>query len=49
MNEKEAYEFGKDCGINGANTTNCNYKIFAKLINTKVWERGKKAGEIERE
>lgn len=44
MDEKTAYEYGKDCAKNGANTTNCNFSIFSKPEYTKEWERGKKDG-----
>jgi hypothetical protein len=32
---KQAFEAGKDCGINGANTENCDFRYFAtwELIN----------------
>jgi len=42
---EEAYNLGYDCGINGPNLTNCNFKIFSTPENTKAWERGKKDGE----
>ena len=41
MNEQEVYDYGRDCGINGANTTNCNFGIFSRPEFTKAWERGK--------
>jgi len=41
MNEKYAYDMGKDCALNGANTTNCSFAIFSKPEFTKAWERGK--------
>jgi hypothetical protein len=37
-----AYNMGKDCAINGANLTNCNFAIFSSPENTKVWEQGKR-------
>ncbi len=43
VNSTEAYKHGYDCGINGANETNCHFSIFASKENTKAWERGKKA------
>lgn len=45
MKEKTAYEHGYDCGINGANQTNCNFTIFSTPEKTKEWERGKKDAE----
>lgn len=41
MNEEEAYNFGRDAGINGANTTNSNFSIFAKPELTKAWVKGR--------
>ncbi len=41
MNEKEAYELGKDCGLNGANTTNSNFRIFSKTEYTTAWTKGR--------
>lgn len=35
------YQAGYDCGKNGANTENCNFKWFDTPENTKEWERGK--------
>ncbi len=37
-----AYEMGRDCGINGANETNCHFAIFSSPENTTAWERGKR-------
>ena len=44
-----AYQMGKDCGINGANTTNCHFSIFSTKEQTKLWELGKADGEKQRE
>lgn len=44
----KAYNFGYDCGKNGANTTNCNFSIFSTPENTKAWERGKAKAEEEK-
>ena len=41
MTAKKAYEFGKDCAVNGANTTNCQISIFSAPEFTRAWERGK--------
>lgn len=41
MEIKEAYEYGKDYAINGANTTNCNCGIFATKELKEAWEEGK--------
>jgi len=38
--EKEAYDFGKDAGINGANTTNSNFRIFTNPKLMDAWQRG---------
>jgi len=49
MNEEEtdAYNMGKDCGRNGANTTNSHFSIFSTPEKTKAWEQGK--AEVENE
>jgi hypothetical protein len=46
--ELEAYEAGKDCAVNGANTTNCHFTHFATPALTKAWEQGKANGESDR-
>lgn len=38
--QMDAYEAGKDSVINGANTENCNFRIFSTPEKTKAWERG---------
>ena len=38
----EEYRAGFDCGINGANEENCNFRLFATPEQTKEWERGKR-------
>ena len=40
-----AYDAGFDCGKNGSDTTNCNFKWFRTPESTKEWERGKADGE----
>lgn len=39
------YDLGYDCGLNGANTTNCSFSIFSNKEATQAWERGKAAGD----
>lgn len=41
----QAYSMGYDCGLNGANTTNCHFGIFSSKENTKAWENGKRDAE----
>lgn len=41
MNEEQAYTFGKDCGLNGANTTNSNFSIFSRPEFTEAWAKGR--------
>ena len=47
QDEKKAFAAGYDCGINGANTTNCHVSLFARPELMKAWEDGKKAAEKE--
>ena len=49
MDEQMAYEFGRDCEINGANTSNCNFAIFSRPEYTKAWEKGKKEASASAE
>lgn len=42
------YDLGFDCGVNGPNTTNCSFSIFANKEATQAWERGKRAGDTQR-
>ena len=44
--EDYAYRMGYDCGLNGANMTNCSASIFGTPENTREWERGKKTAEL---
>ena len=46
--EKYAYEMGKDCSKNGANTTNCHFTIFSTHKKMKAWEEGQRDGDKER-
>jgi len=43
----EAEKAGYDCGKNGANTTNCHFRLFASPELTKAWERGKAKADME--
>lgn len=43
--ETEAYQMGRDCALNGANTTNCHFTLFATPHLTAAWERGKAEAE----
>ena len=47
MKTKESYEYkmGYDSAINGANTTNCHFGLFATREQTSEWERGRRDGE----
>lgn len=47
QDEKSAREAGRDCALNGANTTNCHLSLFARPELTRAWEEGKKQGEAE--
>jgi ribosome modulation factor len=49
MTEERAHSFGYDAGRNKPNETNCHFSIFATPELTRAWERGKKAGDAERE
>lgn len=41
MDKKTAYNFGRDAGLNGANTTNSNFRIFADTELMKAWVKGR--------
>lgn len=43
------YMAGFDAGQNGPNETNCNFRNFATPAQTKEWEKGNKAGLLNRE
>ena len=47
QDEKAARDAGRDCALNGANTTNCHFSYFARPELTRAWEEGKKQGEGE--
>ena len=40
-----AYNMGYDSIKNGANTTNCDFRIFGSKEMTAAWERGKRDAE----
>lgn len=46
--ESDAYNAGRDCGINGANTTNCHFRYLGSKELTREWERGKRDGDAEK-
>ena len=37
---KKEYRAGFDCGINGANEENCNFRLFATPEQIEEWRRG---------
>lgn len=39
------YDMGFDCAVNGANTTNCDYRLFSTPARKREWERGKRDGD----
>ncbi len=41
MNERMAFDYGKDCGLNGANAINSHFGIFSQPGFTKAWKEGK--------
>lgn len=45
--EQMAYDAGYSAGIDGADTTNCNFSIFSTPEKTKAWEAGKQNGDAE--
>ena len=40
-------QMGRDCALNGANTTNCNFRLFRSPEHTKAWERGNKSVKVQ--
>lgn len=44
----DAYQMGYDCGLNGANQTNCNFALFDTPERKADWERGKHDAENPR-
>lgn len=45
----EAYKAGYDCGENGSNTINCNFKHFATPGRMEAWTLGKDNAEAKDE
>ncbi|MFQ5539213.1 MAG: hypothetical protein ACE5FB_02345 [Candidatus Binatia bacterium] len=43
-----AYEMGLDCGRNGPNETNCDFRIFSEEFYTLAWDLGKEKGLAEK-
>lgn len=46
--EQHAYNMGRDCALNGANTKNCHFTLFSHREKTTAWEKGKKDAEEEK-
>ncbi len=46
MKKENSYEYrmGYDAAINGADTRNCNFGIFATPAGKQLWEEGNRAG-----
>ena len=44
-----AEAMGRDYVLSGANTTNCNFRLFATPELTRAWERGRNAAIAEQE
>lgn len=44
-----AEKMGRDCRINGANTTNCNFALFSRPELTRAWERGNETPSARQE
>jgi ribosome modulation factor len=38
------YEAGYDAGVNGPNTTNCNFRLFDTKEHMEMWSAGNKKG-----
>ena len=38
--KEQAFDAGRDCAKNSANTTNCHFTLFATKELTKEWQRG---------
>jgi len=43
-NLKKCYEMGYDAGLNGANTENCHFGLFATKEMSDAWSVGNKVG-----
>jgi hypothetical protein len=43
VTEEDAFNAGRDAGLNGVNETNCHFRYFGSPALTGAWERGKKA------
>lgn len=48
MTELDAFNAGFDCGMNGANTTNCHFGLFSSREMTAAWERGKRVANEQK-
>lgn len=40
QSEDDAYEAGKDCALNGANTNNCCFTWFRDVFHKNAWQLG---------
>ncbi len=47
--EVTAYDAGYDAGFNGANTTNCNFRLFDSRARADAWSQGQIDGRLERQ
>lgn len=46
VTEEDAFNAGRDAGVNGVNDRNCHFRYFGSPALTAAWERGKKAASI---
>jgi hypothetical protein len=45
VTEEQAFDAGRDAGLNGVNENNCHFRYFGSPALTSAWERGKKASQ----
>lgn len=46
VTEEDAFNAGRDAGLNGVNEENCHFRYFGSPALTAAWERGKKAAIV---
>jgi hypothetical protein len=44
---KQAFEAGRDCGLNGPNEKNCDFRLFCTPEHTSAWENGRDVGKAK--
>ena len=46
--KQHCYDMGYDCGLNGSNSRNCDFRYFLSPDHTRAWEQGNNDAQRKR-